>query len=285
MTRRRDLERHRNSLGEIAEILGSMKTLAYMETRKLSRFLSAQRQIVESIEEAAADFLSFEPGVLAGTPRGASVALLIGSERGFCGDFNHTVVEALESVRQSARPARPRLIVVGHKLHTLLEHDQAVAACIEGPSVAEDVAGILQRLVDELNRLQPGISDLRLVSVYHSADGVRTDSLLPPFERQAQAAPRYAYAPVLNLRPSEFLLDLVEHYLLSVLNHMLFTSLMVENNRRVSHLDRAVQHIEDESGELTRKCRALRQEEIIEEIEVILLSASGIGDNGGARHD
>jgi len=34
--------------------------------------------------------------------------------------------------------------------------------------------------------------------------------------------------------------------------------------------------MEDKSAELLRECNALRQEEIIEEIEVILLSASDL---------
>ena len=37
MTRRRELQRHLHTLDETREILGSMKTLAYMETRKLER--------------------------------------------------------------------------------------------------------------------------------------------------------------------------------------------------------------------------------------------------------
>jgi F-type H+-transporting ATPase subunit gamma len=267
VTHRRDLERHRDSLGEIAEIL------------------SAGRQIVESIEEAAADFLSFERQILPESRQGASVLLLIGSERGFCGNFNHALVDELETLRRASKPGRPRLLVVGRKLHSLLEDDEDVVAYIDGASVAEDVAGILQSLVDELNTLQPSMTDLKLAGIYHTAAGIRTDALLPPFERQERAAPRYANPPLLNVPPADFLLDLIEHYLLAAMNDMLYTSLMVENNRRVSHLERAVQHIEDESGELTRKCRALRQEEIIEEIEVILLSASGIDDNGGTSYD
>jgi len=41
MTRRRTLERHRHSLAEIQGIMNSMKSLAYLETRKLTRFLDA----------------------------------------------------------------------------------------------------------------------------------------------------------------------------------------------------------------------------------------------------
>jgi F-type H+-transporting ATPase subunit gamma len=53
---------------------------------------------------------------------------------------------------------------------------------------------------------------------------------------------------------------------------------MAENDRRVAHLGQAVRHIDDQTRELDRKSAALRQEEIIEEIEVILLSASAFDE-------
>ena len=57
---------------------------------------------------------------------------------------------------------------------------------------------------------------------------------------------------------------------------MLYTSLMAENQQRVAHLEGAVKHLDDESAELVRQCNTLRQAEIIEEIEVILLSADSL---------
>jgi F-type H+-transporting ATPase subunit gamma len=57
---------------------------------------------------------------------------------------------------------------------------------------------------------------------------------------------------------------------------------MVENHRRMTHLDRAVRHLDEKSHELSRRCNALRQEEIIEEIEVILLSAASLDRQPGA---
>lgn len=38
-----------------------------------------------------------------------------------------------------------------------------------------------------------------------------------------------------------------------------------------------MRHLDEKTGELTRKCRALRQEEIVEEIEVILLNTTDLG--------
>jgi F-type H+-transporting ATPase subunit gamma len=60
---------------------------------------------------------------------------------------------------------------------------------------------------------------------------------------------------------------------------MLYTSLMMENHQRVAHLEGAVKHLGGESAELASKCNGLRQEEIIEEIEVILLSAASLDED------
>ena len=54
---------------------------------------------------------------------------------------------------------------------------------------------------------------------------------------------------------------------------ILYTSLMAESRQRLAHLEGTVQHMEEHSEELHRQGNILRQEEIIEEIEVILLSA------------
>lgn len=47
---------------------------------------------------------------------------------------------------------------------------------------------------------------------------------------------------------------------------------MTENQRRVQHMDYAVRRIEQKSEALLQRCNGLRQEEITEEIEVIMLN-------------
>ncbi len=73
----------------------------------------------------------------------------------------------------------------------------------------------------------------------------------------------------------------MDHYLFAALHEILYASLNAENHQRVAHLEGAVKHLDDESAELARQCNALRQEEIIEEIEVILLSAASLGERTG----
>lgn len=279
MTRRQDLQRHRHSLGEIREIMNSMKTLAYMETRKLIRFLDAQHTVVTGIDEVAADFLSFHADTLPEAEATTRIYLLIGTERGFCGDFNQSLLRHLESGFATQPVVDPILIAVGHKLHTLLENDARVAARIDGASVAEEVTSVLNRMVDALSSLQQQYSMLTVFGIYHGTeDGIVMQKLLPPFQHYLHQPPRFPHPAVLNLSPVKFLIELTEQYLFAALHEMLYSSLMAENRNRVTHLEAAVKHLDDESDELARQCNALRQEEIIEEIEVILLSASSLSN-------
>ncbi|WP_455200049.1 F0F1 ATP synthase subunit gamma [Kaarinaea lacus] len=286
MTRRRELEEHRYKLGEIRDIMNSMKILAYMETRKLNRFLDNQQAMIDSIEAIAADFVSFFPETLPATKKAIEVYLLIGSERGFCGNFNEALLPVMESCIADDTNKNSILITVGHKLHTVLEADSRVSASIDGANVVEEVEMVLTNIVDTLVNLLTTHPTLSLFAIYHAEDHGSVSSeeeqqilmqkLLPPFERYQGKIPGFPHPPILNVPPADFFLELTDHYLLSALHEILYTSLMVENRRRVQHLDGAVQHIEEKTAELTSKCNALRQEEIIEEIEVILLSAASL---------
>ena len=279
MTQRRELVNRLHKLGEIRNIMNSMKNLAYMETRKLSRLLEKQGEMIKTIETVAADFLGFYSNLLPRADSLPCVLVLIGSERGFCGDFNTTLIERLESYLQHEEIAEPHLIVVGRKLSARLEKDPRVTAFVDGPDVAEEVERVLYQIVSEVDSLHENYGALTLTVLCHGVENgdVTIQQLLPPFERVAKAPRHFASPPVLNLTPEAFLLDLVNHYLIADLHTIMFTSLLAENQRRVQHLDGAVQRLDEEAEELTRKCNLLRQEEITEEIEVVLLSATRDG--------
>jgi ABC-type sugar transport system ATPase subunit len=137
------------------------------------------------------------------------------------------------------------------------------------------------RLLREiLTSLQDRHGVVTVFCVYHgSEDGIVMRKLLPPFQHLLHKPQQFSHPPLLHQSPREFLVELVEHYLFAALNQMLYTSLMMENHQRVSHLEGAVKHLDDESAELAQQCNVLRQEEIIEEIEVILLSAASLDED------
>ena len=54
---------------------------------------------------------------------------------------------------------------------------------------------------------------------------------------------------------------------------MLYSSLMAENRQRHAHMENALNKLDEDRARLRLVYNALRQEDITEEIEVILLSA------------
>lgn len=282
MTRRREVEHHRQSLNEIREIMNSMKTLAYMETRKLTKYLPAQTAIVKTIENAAEDFLCYFPQVLPIEQDTQPVFILIGTERGFCGDFNQSLIQQFEESQDQSSKFKPHLIAVGQKLHPLAQAIDPSCYLLSGASVVEEVGSVIGLLADTLNGIQVASPNLSLFTIYHAIDsGIAIEKILPPFQaiRDRQRKPLYTHPPLINLQPEEFFLGLAEQFLFAVLHELIYLSLMAENQQRVSHLQSAVQHLDDESEELQRKVNALRQEEIIEEIEVILLNTNSLDSN------
>jgi F-type H+-transporting ATPase subunit gamma len=57
---------------------------------------------------------------------------------------------------------------------------------------------------------------------------------------------------------------------------MLYTSLTAENHQHMEHMQRALGRLEQQTAVHDLKCNTLRQKEITEEIEVILLSAEAL---------
>ena len=272
MSRSRELQQHILQLKDIRDIMNSMKNLAFMETSKLTRLLGIQHQIVENIETTASDFLNFYPYIPPLVGHSVPVYVLLGSERGFCGDFNEFFLTETEFETGS------EIIAVGRKLCNRLKHNPRISAFIDGPNIAEEVPEILNHLTYTIDQIQKKSDSIVLTVMYQEFEKNRLliRQLLPPFQQSKQKTVEYSCPPVLNMEPADFLAELVDHYLFAVFHEIFYTSLMAENQRRFRHMEGAVRHLDDETVKLTRESNIFRQEEITEEIEVILLTAEAL---------
>jgi len=281
MTQRHQLEQHRQALKEVRGIMNSMKLLAQMEIHKLAHFLDAQRAITAHIDAVATAFINTYPEALPEPRKSKPIYLILGSERGFCGDFNKLLLKQVESLIHTNNNGTPKLIAIGRKLCAQLETDPRVAALIDGANVIEEAEKKLFEIINTLAKLQTEAQAPSLIAIYHDPDKeqIITTNVLPPFEKQRTTKQKLSHPPLLNLPQQVFLSELIEHYLFATLHKIMYTSLMAENLHRARHLEGAIQHLDDKSTDLIRQCNALRQEEIIEEIEVILLSTASPDDN------
>jgi F-type H+-transporting ATPase subunit gamma len=260
-------------LKEISGIMTAMKGLSLVETRKLARFIGHQRRMQANIEAAAADFLNFFP-VTSADKMQPAIMLLIGSERGFCGNFNERVLTALAALPN--RDHAPALLVLGHRLGSKLETHPGVLARLDGPTVTEDVPAVLNRLMDALHAASQQISGTgaALFCLAHGSEdeGGGEPELKRLLPLALPPVPHRAHPPGLQISPPEFFAELLDQYLLATLYGLLYESLAAENRQRFAHMENALDRLDETIAHLALKRNALRQEKIVEEIEVILSS-------------
>ncbi len=272
MTGYRDLITHLRSLADIRAILAGMRTLAVIETQRLARLRDSSQRLRAGLQQAAQVYRAHYPDATPST--GAGITVVIGSDKGLCGDFNEAL---LRHVR--ALPAQSALVLVGSKLVAGAgDLPQVVARCPGAPA-ADGIATVLAGLAETLVGLNAAGGRLAVIAHDPEQRQVCAQPVLP---LPAAPAPVVGAAPRLSLLPPVFEAALVEQYLLAMLTGMLQDALLAENQQRVAHLQAAVRRLDERCALLQQRLRKVRQEQIIEEVEVAL-SISEISPDEAAR--
>lgn len=268
-----ELSRRIARLREISSIMTAMKNLSLVETHKLARFIGHQHRMLAAVEDTIADFLHFHPPGPVAAPRGV-LLLLVGAERGFCGAFNERVLAALDML-----PAWPQPVAcvavgqrLGGKLRALAPPGLRILTCLDGPTVTEEVPAVLGRVMNTLRRVgqRVGSADAAVYCLAHDAEGEpRLTRVLPLPELPP---PPYTQPPRIQLPPAELLVALLDQYLIACLHGLLYASLAAESHQRLAHMEHAIDRLDETLARLALRRNALRQERIIEEIEVMLAS-------------
>ncbi len=288
MSHQRELNNQIQRLGDIGNIMTALKNLAFMETHKLERCLQAQTQMVKQINQSAQICISHFPSALpSGHPHyqpsqsGQQLWLLIGSERGFCGDFNQRLTQQTQSQLQQIKPQG--VVTLGYRLNQRPIAGVDTLGQLAGASATEETENILIQLTQTLSELEQRRGPFQLRVLFNHPDPNHTDShtgnqissqqLLPPFQQLSQTAPQ-GVQPLITMAPQKLLLGLGEHFLFANLKHILYLSLLAENQLRIIHLQGAIQKLEQRLLGLQRRVNRMRQEAIVEEIELILINQS-----------
>ncbi len=269
MSRLFDLRSRMRALKDIEGILNAMKNLSLVEITKISRFYVTQQELLRSVEEALADFQQFH-GAPAETRSAdqASLYVLIGSERGFCGGFNETIQKTLESLPSAGNP--PSLILVGRKLVLKFLQDKRVVASLDGPSAAEEIPLVISQLAKTLTQFSS--SDWKIVHNGYTGAGTGVETSSPFEFPRMDAAKKFQFPPLFNLDPSVLRPLLFEQYLFALFYGIFYQSFMAENHERLRHMDGALNKLREDDERLRRMSNSLRQETITEELEIIMLS-------------
>jgi F-type H+-transporting ATPase subunit gamma len=283
MSKRAKLKQHLQMLDEISDIMAAMKNLAFIEITKISKFIATQTRVTETIKKVGSDFFNYHPDYLAHMQfHRPLIYLLIGSERGFCAGFNDNLLKKIPPFQPDKTNATPKLIVVGRKLAAKMAGDNRVVKVVDGPNSVEEIPDVILRLIQSVEQLSSAIDtkphpDNWLI-IYNdeSKNHMQVNALQPFVEFSGNENREYLLPPILNVSINEFFFSYSENYLISLLYTTFYASFLSENNQRLHHLDSALDRLEKQKQTLTHSINLVRQEEITEEIEVIMLSAEEI---------
>lgn len=278
-----ELSQRHARLQEISGIMTAMKNLSLVETHKLAKFLLHQQAMRANIEAAAADFIQFHPAsCVAPTQQPTPMLVLIGSERGFCGNFNERLLQALDALPASY--AQATLLVLGHRLCRRMAGHPRVKAALDGATVTEEVPAVLERLLDAVHALQSGsaLTHTSFACLAHHAHAEPSLTQLLPMA-WLPTGRQHPDPPQLQLGPALFYQQLLDQFLLAALLGELYQSLAAESRLRLAHMQQAIERLEQTMAQLALRRNSLRQERIVEEIEVLLSSEMAFSQNQQTR--
>ncbi len=266
MTSQHNLNTKRELYGTLNKILGALKALAYAETQKLQRQIGPQHEVTERMRTAVSRLL----GLNTGSGPNLRPIIVIGTERGFCGDINQRLTETMKSLGNGQHCA---WILVGDRLRQAAGDLPDVTAQISGASIAEDVEPVAEQLMSVLRDIDEQ-SPLLATEILYLQDQDNPLVHYPLFPEPQTTGEIAGPTPLHYRPPTELLQELIPLYLFTVLQSCLKESLLNENRKRLSHLENATRHLEERLGALALKSNMLRQEKIIEDIEALLYVTS-----------
>lgn len=266
MTQRREIEARLALYDDLSGILGAMRSFALAELHRITRREEAQQQVVEALTRTLREVSSFLPPQ---PDAGNDICLLFGSVRGFCGSFNEDVVRAWQAFHSTGSST----IVLGERLASTMPEGVGFIP-VPGAEGGLDAALAIDRILAAINQAREMAAEpYGLVACLRDEEGARLQRLLPlPVSRDADHLP-----PVMNEPAAKVARGVAEHYLFHMLLALQLRSIRVENHMRLMQMENALLHLERGSEELERQRNRMRQEEIVEEIELMARERAGMG--------
>jgi len=271
------LVQHINSLTDISDIMNAMKYLSIMESNKLSRYIQHQKRAMRSIELAADDFLHFHPELLSKSKPKSHIIVVIGSERGFCGNYNEVLYQKVQRNSEVENSnLQTTIITIGYKLHNKFEQHSQSHKALSGPRLVEEIPEIISELVASIDTKLDDQHEVQLTVLYHleSKPEPQFQKVLPAFQNFDSNQVTYKTPPLTYLSNTALFYSLVDEYLFAMLNQIFYSAFMSENQYRIRHMDNSLNKLTEKISGLSLKRNEYRQEEITEELEVIMLSAN-----------
>jgi F-type H+-transporting ATPase subunit gamma len=258
------------SIGEIHEIVTSMKAFAGFNLQNAKQKIPYRRAYQTSIEDAVGDIVTIFPHLarIEHALHEKTLFVLFLSQEGLCGFFNETLLDFFERLPGKQDPA---LLIIGEKgTEDARSKGVSCTRCLKGPSTVEaidtytlELSSYLQEFVE-----RERFGTLTLVYARHDESGtfepVAQKVLPPDFSKFHKASLKKE--PLLYLEGKAILDTLIREYLYTSCYEAFLESVASENQERLNSMVQADNAIKERVKNLRLELNALRQKEITEEL-------------------
>jgi F-type H+-transporting ATPase subunit gamma len=268
------IEARLNSLQELDELVGALRSMAASRAREAQEAFEGTRAYTAIVERAIAEVAPLaapRSGRAEGrSPEDGRVLLVITSENGFVGGFNNRLIDHALGARETGEP----LAIVGRR-GQIAATERHVAPDLTFPmtSRAQGVTALARRIAARLS----DATTVRVVFARYRSGAsfdLETRQVLP---LGAVSTPGAAALPPLHHLPPDVLLaELGSEYLFAEIAHALMESLASENGARLRTMDAATHNIDDKLEKLRRDERVARQAQTTSDMLDVVTGAEAV---------
>ncbi len=284
MDRLEEIQARIKNLGDLADVVGAMRSLAAVRVQQARGALPAIRKYTAVVEGALAQ--AFALGSLGAPPAGASspgpaaAAIVFSSEQGFVGAFNEHILE--RAAAQLDRPSDCLLVVGARGASLAAERRLAVAWTAPMTTHGGGVVDVARGVAAEVYRRAARGELRRVTLVYAKSSGGAASEVvattLLPFDPSPYLAAGAAAGPppITYLAPRELVDRLIDELVLAELMRAAMESFASENGARLATMESAHNSIDRKLDELSQDERRRRQDEITTELLDIVTGAEAV---------
>ena len=278
---------------DLQAVVKTMKALAAASIQQYERAVESLAEYTHTIElglHVVLDKTAIAPLSAPSHTRHRLGAIVFGSDRGMCGQFNKQI--ATEAIAQlqplKLTAAELTLIAVGSRVIAPLEAaGQTIATCLPMPGSIGGITSMVQELLLQIETWRSQQSVDRMLLFYnqpHSKTAyTSTMRQLLPLDRawlqHLQQQPWVSRTlPMWTMERSKLFADLIRQYLFVAIYRAFAESLASENASRLVAMQVAEQNIETRLAEYNTQFQHQRQTLITDEILEIISGAEVLGD-------
>jgi len=284
------------SIKSTAKITRAQELIAASHISRAQTRLAAAKPYAREITHAVSALLShhvhLEHPILNFAPDRSRVAILvITSDRGFCGGYNHTVLRNAESLAEKVREEgrEPLFYVTGGRgtdyfqfRHRPMEASWTGFSGAPTYATAAEIGQLLTETYVRPTR-EGGVGEVHVVYtefVSMLTQRLTVRRILPLEIEDVEAQDGKDLPPAYDFEPTPALVldELLKQYVHARIWHMLLESAAAEHAARRQAMMSATDNANELIGALSRKANEARQEEITNELSEIVAGANALSE-------